>query len=261
MQYFGVPICPYCKKRVNLIRTWSLKKEGEYRCPRCQGISNIYLSPLVYVFALLAVFSGLAIYFFHKFILNDVSPSIIIQIIIPFVLFFLISLFLVYLEKPVIKKAPLEEERRGTGKERAVRREESRSRQEAFRSGQVYLDNKDYLSPDDSATGPVRLPEKQSRPLPSQNSPRDNFQTSVVDLPTSRSVPAALPLKKVPAVSSPVSPERERRAVRSQTGTMPRRTDSPPSSSQDDYFAKYNDPAYVNSRLEQKKREQGQDER
>ena len=37
MQYFGVPICPYCKKRVNLIRTWSLKRQGEYKCPRCGG--------------------------------------------------------------------------------------------------------------------------------------------------------------------------------------------------------------------------------
>ena len=55
MQYFGVPRCPYCKKRVNLIRTWSLKRQGEYRCPRCGGISNIFLSPLVYVFALLEV--------------------------------------------------------------------------------------------------------------------------------------------------------------------------------------------------------------
>ena len=73
MQYFGVPKCPYCKKRVNFIRTWSLKRQGEYQCPRCGGISNIFLSPLVYVFALLAVFSGAAVYFFHKFILDDVD--------------------------------------------------------------------------------------------------------------------------------------------------------------------------------------------
>ena len=50
MQYFGIPTCPYCRKRVNLIRTWKLKREGEYKCPRCGGISNVYLSPLVYVF-------------------------------------------------------------------------------------------------------------------------------------------------------------------------------------------------------------------
>ena len=55
MQYFGIPTCPYCKKHVNLVRTWRLKREGEYKCPRCGGISNIYLSPLVYVFAVLAI--------------------------------------------------------------------------------------------------------------------------------------------------------------------------------------------------------------
>ena len=66
MRYFGVPTCPYCKKRVNLIRTWRLKREGEYKCPRCGGISNIYLSPLVYVFSVLAICAGICIYFFHN---------------------------------------------------------------------------------------------------------------------------------------------------------------------------------------------------
>ena len=75
MKYFGVASCPYCKKRVNLLRTWSLKRQGEYQCPRCSGISNIFLSPLIYVFALLAVFSGGAVYFVHNFILDDISLS------------------------------------------------------------------------------------------------------------------------------------------------------------------------------------------
>ena len=83
MQYFGVPKCPYCKKRVNFIRTWSLKRQGEYQCPRCGGISNIYLSPLVYVFALVAVFAGVAIYFFHKFILDDITLTTGIQVKCP----------------------------------------------------------------------------------------------------------------------------------------------------------------------------------
>ena len=104
MRYFGVPACPYCKKRVNLIRTWSLKKQGEYICPRCGGISNIYLSPLIYVFALLAVFSGGTVYFFHRFILDDLELATVFQVMLPFVIFFLLSLFMVYLAKPVIKK-------------------------------------------------------------------------------------------------------------------------------------------------------------
>ena len=110
MQYFGVPKCPYCKKRVNFIRTWSLKRQGEYQCPRCGGISNIFLSPLVYVFALLAVFSGAAVYFFHNLIFDDVDLTTVFQVILPFAVFFLLSLFLVYLAKPVIKRVPREEQ-------------------------------------------------------------------------------------------------------------------------------------------------------
>ncbi len=150
MQYFGVPRCPYCKKRVNLIRTWSLKRQGEYQCPRCGGISNIFLSPLVYVLALLAVFSGGAVYFFHKFVLNDVTVSTCLHVLAPFAGFFLISLFLVYLEKPVIKRVSREE----SGKK-------GKGRAPAGATGQVYVDEGAYL-PKGQATG--SLPPVQSPP-------------------------------------------------------------------------------------------------
>lgn len=104
MQYFGVPTCPYCRKRVNLIRTWNLKREGEYKCPRCSGISNIYLSPLIYVFSALAICTGVCIYFFHKFVLDDIELFTCLYILVPFALFYILSLFTVYLKKPVIKR-------------------------------------------------------------------------------------------------------------------------------------------------------------
>ena len=109
MRYIGIPACPYCRKRVNLIRTWSLKRQGEYQCPRCGGISNIFLSPLVYVLALLAVFGGGAMYFFYKFVLDDISLKTALYVFVPFAAFFLLSLFMVYLEKPVIKKVSKDE--------------------------------------------------------------------------------------------------------------------------------------------------------
>ena len=93
MQYFGIPTCPYCKKHVNLVRTWRLKREGEYKCPRCGGISNIYLSPLVYVFAVLAICAGVCIYFFHKFVLDDIKLFTCLQIFIPFATFLLFKPF------------------------------------------------------------------------------------------------------------------------------------------------------------------------
>ncbi|WP_417074924.1 hypothetical protein [Hominenteromicrobium sp.] len=108
MQYFGIPTCPYCKKHVNLVRTWRLKREGEYKCPRCGGISNIYLSPLVYVFAVLAICAGVCIYFFHKFVLDDIKLFTCLQIFIPFAIFFFLSLFTVYLKRPVIRRVQRE---------------------------------------------------------------------------------------------------------------------------------------------------------
>ena len=68
MQYIGIPTCPYCKKRVNIIRVWSMKKHGEFMCPRCKGISNIFISPIVYISAILAVAASFLIYFFSKFV-------------------------------------------------------------------------------------------------------------------------------------------------------------------------------------------------
>ena len=163
MQYFGVPKCPYCKKRVNFIRTWSLKRQGEYQCPRCGGISNIFLSPLVYVFALLAVFSGAAVYFFHKFILDDVDLTTVFQVILPFAVFFLLSLFLVYLAKPVIKRVPREEQGK---KARPQPTAEDRRAAVSSSTGRIYADQGDYLPPVDYRTGPVPQQPQPRGPAP-----------------------------------------------------------------------------------------------
>lgn len=104
MKYLGIPKCPYCKKRINIIRVWRLKKRGEYICPRCKGISNIFHSPFIYALALLCCASGFLIYFFEKYITNTVDLTTVLKVLIPFVVFYLLSLFMVYLEKPVIKK-------------------------------------------------------------------------------------------------------------------------------------------------------------
>lgn len=170
MQYFGVPKCPYCKKRVNFIRTWSLKRQGEYQCPRCGGISNIFLSPLVYVFALLAVFSGAAVYFFHKFILDDVDLTTVFQVILPFAVFFLLSLFLVYLAKPVIKRVPREEQGK---KARPQPTAEDRRAAVSSSTGRIYADQGDYLPPVDYRTGPVpQQPQPAAqRPAPPRQAP------------------------------------------------------------------------------------------
>lgn len=104
MKYFGIPYCPYCKKTVNIIRVWGIKKRGEFMCPRCKGVSNIYLSPLIYILAILAVGTGFMIYFFEKFIIDEVTLMTAVKVYIPFAAFFILSLFMVYFKKPVIRK-------------------------------------------------------------------------------------------------------------------------------------------------------------
>lgn len=104
MQYIGIPTCPYCKKTVNIIRVWKIKKSGEFMCPRCKGISNVYLSPLIYVLAVISVASGFLIYFFDRFIWATTSIMSPVKVLLPFVAFFVLSLFMVYFKKPIIRK-------------------------------------------------------------------------------------------------------------------------------------------------------------
>lgn len=196
MQYFGVPTCPYCKKRVNLIRTWSLKRQGEYRCPRCGGISNIYLSPLVYVFALVAIFAGVAIYFFHKFILNDITLTTGVQVVIPFAVFFLLSLFMVYLAKPVIKKVPraqVDRKKRNKGGNFEERRMPAAGQQ--GQTGRIFYDGGDYQPHTSYQTGPQ--PQERDDQDMKIVEPRES-RPAYGEAPVQRTAVAAVPQEEAP---------------------------------------------------------------
>lgn len=317
MQYFGVPTCPYCKKRVNLIRTWSLKRQGEYRCPRCGGISNIYLSPLVYVFALVAVFAGVAIYFFHKFILDDITLTTGIQVIIPFAVFFLLSLFMVYLAKPVIKKVPraqVDRKRRNKGNFEERRMPAGRQGQ----TGQIFYDGEDYQPHTNYRAGPMPQEQgdedmkivepRESRPAYGETSvqrtvvaaPREEIasqrpraQAEASHTPvaaprapqrqTVQSQAPARPVQPAKPAAAAVSPAQPRASapVQAQAPAAPRQAAAAPvqraaqpavqaavpakpapraeqPKAQDDFFAKYDDPEYINRRLAELKREREQ---
>lgn len=205
MQYFGVPRCPYCRKRVNFIRTWSLKRQGEYKCPRCGGISNVFLSPLVYVFALLAVFCGGAVYFFHRFILNDIDLFTGLQVIIPFGVFFLLSLFLVYLEKPVIKKV----EKKGRKRKGPANPREERGR----RPAPVMADPGDHLPPNEY---PAPAVESAPAPAPRRSAPAQGEEVR-------RPVTAAPQAEKPAAQASPSQPAAPRAAAEKPVRQAPAR--------------------------------------
>ena len=219
MRYFGIPTCPYCKKRVNLIRTWSLKRQGEYRCPRCGGIANIYLSPLVFVFALIAVFAGVAIYFFHKFILDDIALDTCLQVLVPFALFFLLSLFMVYLEKPVIKKVPREQ----VDKKRRPKGQtfESRRMPQQGETGRVFFGQEDYYpQKPQNFPGPMPAEDEDMKIVAPKEVGRPLGEGEAVE--RSSVVPAKAPevsqTSRIPQTSQAPSPVPSPAQVRAQAG-------------------------------------------
>ncbi len=279
MQYFGVPTCPYCKKRVNLIRTWSLKKQGEYQCPRCGGISNIYLSPLIYVLALLALFAGGAVYFFHKFVLDDVGLETALQVFLPFAGFFLLSVFFVYLAKPVIKKVSRDD----MGKKKRGRKGSSVTGP-IDQAGHVYYDREDnplqreQFTTAIPAQAPPRAtaPQQKAQPAAAVRQPRPAEPLPEAQQPLSRRLDAAAPRQQAqvrprPAVRQSVPSPRQQSttvirppvpvsrrpahqaAPPAKPGAEPRPAQvvssvEPPKAA-DDFFAKYDDPDYVQRRL------------
>lgn len=279
MQYFGVPTCPYCKKRVNLIRTWSLKRQGEYQCPRCGGISNIHLSPLIYVAALLALFTGGALYFFHKFVLDDISLETALQVFLPFAVFFLLSVFFVSLAKPVIKKVSRDE----MGKKRLGRKPAAPQPQ----AGPVYYDQEDYVPQREhfTTTIPAQSPPRPAPEAPPARQPRPAVAPTAQQQqpqPPARRADAtgATAYRQAPAQRQPAPPVQQARAP--QPAPAPRaqspapirppvpvtRRPAQPAAPQpasvakppqpaDDFFAKYDDPDYVQRRLREIQRKDG----
>ncbi len=288
MQYFGVPTCPYCKKRVNLIRTWSLKRQGEYKCPRCGGISNIFLSPLIYVFAVIAALFGGITYFFHKFILDDISLSTTFQVFLPFAIFFALSLFLVYLKKPVIKKVPKSQLER---KKRRAPQQLGPENREAARRNRAFADAGDYTPKMEYQTGPLEQLEAYPKAFPER---RSNAQGTYEETAEKTAVIERLPAKRPsqrekPVTASPSAYEIQRRAgareepaPRNKTAVNgPMKREAVPEKSaaaedavtfyspqepkknsrvvssieipetDGDFFAKYDDPAYIEKRLKE----------
>lgn len=100
MKRFRQPKCPYCGDRLNFAQAWVLKRRGEYICPKCGGLSNVRLDPLVYRLGLFAVAVG-AMFFLAGLIFgSSLAPITLTGIFLPFLVFFPVSVFLVRLKKP-----------------------------------------------------------------------------------------------------------------------------------------------------------------
>lgn len=104
MKKFRKPRCPYCGDKISLANAWALRTRGEYLCPKCGGISNVVIDRLLYLFAFLAILTG-AVFFTLGFVkLVPLDIWLILLVILPFLLFYLMSVFLVRLKKPSVRK-------------------------------------------------------------------------------------------------------------------------------------------------------------
>lgn len=106
MKKFQKPRCPYCGRKISFPNAWFLKKQGEFLCPKCGGISNIVLDRVVYVLAFFTIFLTSIFFILAFFNIIQLNLWLILLIVIPYFLFFLISVFLVRLKKPVIRRRP-----------------------------------------------------------------------------------------------------------------------------------------------------------
>lgn len=104
MKKFRKPRCPHCGNKIGYMRAWVLKTQGEYLCPKCGAISNIVLDRLAYLLAFLAVLVSAVFFALGMIGLLPVDIWLLLLVFLPFLLFYLIAVFLVRLKKPAVRK-------------------------------------------------------------------------------------------------------------------------------------------------------------
>lgn len=152
MKQVGIPTCPYCGRKVNLIRMWTLKRDGEFVCPGCGGISNVYHAPVMTLFAAVCAVIAFVIFAVTRFILDQVNLMTCIYVFLPFAVFFVGSMFLVQLREPVV--------RQGRRESAAARRDEAVLRR---RQRQAIAANREEIKTYQPA--PSAAPVKQAENL------------------------------------------------------------------------------------------------
>ena len=112
MKKFRKAQCPHCGKKIGVLNAWVLKTQGEYKCPKCGGYSNIQLDSAVYLLAVIAAVLSAIFFIIHFLLIQRFSWISLCLVVFPFLLFFLLSPFLVRLRKPTVRrKEPTEQQK------------------------------------------------------------------------------------------------------------------------------------------------------
>ena len=98
------PQCPYCGKKLGFATAFSLRREGEYCCKACGGVSNITLVRRIYPFAGICVAIAAVFVVLGAFVLQTVNWLILLGTILPFVVFYIGTPFFLELKRPILHR-------------------------------------------------------------------------------------------------------------------------------------------------------------
>ncbi|WOC32288.1 MULTISPECIES: single stranded DNA-binding domain-containing protein [Caproicibacterium] len=108
MKKLQYPQCPYCGKKVNPLLAFTLKNQGEYRCTKCSGISNIALDGAVYKLAVSMVLAAAAVFLVEELLVRRFLWYSALLVLLPFLIFYVLSPLFLELKRPVIKRRRME---------------------------------------------------------------------------------------------------------------------------------------------------------
>lgn len=82
------PTCPYCGRRLNFARAWSIHSKTEYTCPNCSYVSEVKLEDKMQKNAIVAVIISIILILIFS-IVNTIKIWEILIAVIPFVIFYI----------------------------------------------------------------------------------------------------------------------------------------------------------------------------
>lgn len=82
--------CPYCDKEISYVKAMSIRRRGEYYCPKCKKESNIHIKKTIWIFFIAMVILALAILGFYLFMTNRENILFMLFVMIPFIIFYLV---------------------------------------------------------------------------------------------------------------------------------------------------------------------------
>lgn len=81
--------CPYCDKEISYVKAMSIRRRGEYYCPKCHKESNVYIKRSIWIFFLAMVVAALVIMGFYLFMTNRENIFFVLFVMVPFIIFYI----------------------------------------------------------------------------------------------------------------------------------------------------------------------------